>query len=671
MFGIGIVEPRGSSNRLLAAFRRSTQASKNQERLYPTVALVVTVLLAAWMGDANGGYFVGNWAPCAFVVATVAFLVAAVAPFGGARLRWGVLALALFVAYTAWTLASVLWSPNKGDAWLGAGQTYLYLLVFLTTVALVALGASRRWVLAASVLGPAAVAALTLLALPSRTDASFFNDRLVGTVGYYNGEAAFLLVSLWVAVYLGGSRRVNPVLRGAVLAGAVLGLNLAVLTQSRGAMVALAASLPVYFLLSGQRLRGLLALAPVAGVLYLAFPGLNAVYVVSSNGGSTPAALDAALPAVWLGAAGVGLYGLIWGLIDVRWRPPAAAKRVVGGLVLAGCLVALTVGATVFVERFGEPVSVAEQKWEAFRTNDTAGEDQSRYLSISGTGRYTLWQVAWEDFSGRPVLGVGTQNWEATYYQERERASGFARQPHSLPLEVLAERGIVGGVLFFGFLGVCVVAGLWQRFKNFHSEGKAQVGALTAAVAYWFVHSGAEWFWQIPAVTLPAIVYLAMLVAPWKLELAPHPLRWPLRAGGVGIAALAVLVVAPLYAADVQLSRSYAAGSLETKLAAVQRAQEYDPLDSRLPQREAELASRMGAAEGAEDAYGRAIDLNPRHYAPYVLAARFYEKRGREDKAREYYQEAAARNPFDDDLKRHVGRRVDGGSVGGESVVDN
>lgn len=671
MFKVGSAGPDGPSNRLFAAFKRSSRASKDQERLYPTVALVVAVLLGAWMGDANGGYFVGDWAPSAFVVATVALLVAAVAPFGGVRLRWGVLALALFAAYTAWTLASILWSPNKGDAWLGAGQTYLYLLVFLVTVALVALGASRRWVLAASVLGPAAIAALTLLALASRTGDFFFKDRLVGTVGYYNGEAAFLLVSLWVAVYLGGSRRVNPALRAAVLAGAVLSLNLAVLTQSRGAMVALAASLPVFFLLSGQRLRGLLALLPVAGALYLAFPDLNAVYVALSGSGDAPAALDAALPAVWLGAAGAGLYGLLWGLIDVRWRPPAAATRVVGGLVLAVCLVALTVGATVFVERYGEPVGLAQQKWEAFKANDTAGEDQSRYLSISGTGRYTLWQVAAEDFFEHPVLGVGAQNWEATYYQERELPSGFARQPHSLPLEVLAERGIVGGVLFFGFLGVCVVAGLWQRFTSFHSEGKAQVGALTAAVVYWFVHSGAEWFWQIPAVTLPAIVYLAMLVAPWRLESAPYPLRWPLRVGGVGIAALAVLVVAPLYAADVHLSRSYAAEGPKAAIAAAERAQAYNPLDPWLPQREAELAFRMGDAERAEEAYGRAIDLNPRHYAPYVLAARFYENQGQDEKAREYSEEATARNPLDKDLKGREGRRVNGGFVGGKSVVGN
>jgi hypothetical protein len=67
---------------------------------------------------------------------------------------------------------------------------------------------------------------------------------------------------------------------------------------------------------------------------------------------------------------------------------------------------------------------------------------------------------------------------------------------------VLSERGLVGGILFFGFLATCLGTGLVRRFAQLSSEGKAQVGAMVAAVAYWFVHSSAEWFWQITAVTL-------------------------------------------------------------------------------------------------------------------------------------------------------------------------
>lgn len=194
--------------------RLKQRFSNGRDRLLPTLALISVVLLAAWMGDSDGGYFVGGWAPPAFVLIALALVVSVAGAFHGPGHRWSLLAPALLALYAAWTFASLLWSPNRGDAWLGAGQTLFYLLAFWVAVTLVTLGASRRWALAASVIGPAVVAAFTLHTLGPRVEELFDDNRLVGTVGYYNGEAAFLLVSFWVAVYLGGARSVNPILRG-------------------------------------------------------------------------------------------------------------------------------------------------------------------------------------------------------------------------------------------------------------------------------------------------------------------------------------------------------------------------------------------------------------------------------------------------------------------------
>src|SRR5215218_7851526 len=216
----------------------SKEASRH-ERISPSLVLAAVALLAMWMGTANGGYFVGEWTLVALILAALALMASIVGIFPASGSRLSTAALVLFAAYTVWTFASLLWSPNQGDAWLGAGQTLLYLLAFWLAASLVWLGASRRWVLAASVMGPAIVAALTLLSLtPPRIEELFDNSRLEGTVGYRNGEAAFLLVSFWASVYVAGSRSINPVLRGLVLAGTVLSVDLAVLTQSRGAMVA-------------------------------------------------------------------------------------------------------------------------------------------------------------------------------------------------------------------------------------------------------------------------------------------------------------------------------------------------------------------------------------------------------------------------------------------------
>ncbi len=467
---------------LLKNFVTRTSA-RNRDRLFATLPLIYVVLLASWMGGANeGGYSVVDWAPTALVLAALFLIGSATGWLWGAGSRWSAMTIAIFISYTAWTFASLLWSPNQGDAWRGAGQTLLYLLAFWVAVGLIASGASRRLVLLATALGPAVVALYTLLNLASSLEYLFEDYRLYGIVQYYNGEAAFLLIPFWAAIYLAGSRRINPILRGLVLGGAVLCVSVAFLTQSRGAMVAMAVSVPVFFLLSGQRLRGFLALVPIVAALLLTFPGLNDVYLAFLNEGDPNAALKRVISTVWLCGAVAGLYGLSWGLADHWWRPRDGVVRVAGGVVLAGCTAALVFGTFAFTDRVDDPITWGQEKWDDFKTNDVSGQEQSRYLSASGSGRYTLWEVAWEDFEAHPILGVGTYNYEATYYQLRKKSVSYVRQPHSLPLEVLAERGIVGGVLFFGFLATCLATGLWQRFRRLNAEGKALVGAATAAI---------------------------------------------------------------------------------------------------------------------------------------------------------------------------------------------
>ena len=68
--------------------------------------------------------------------------------------------------------------------------------------------------------------------------------------------------------------------------------------------------------------------------------------------------------------------------------------------------------------------------------------------------------MAWKDFASHPMRGVWTHNYEATSYRLRERTAGFPCQLHMLALEVLTDRGVVGVVLFFGFLAVGAAEGL-------------------------------------------------------------------------------------------------------------------------------------------------------------------------------------------------------------------
>src|SRR5919199_48345 len=158
-----------------------SKALKHRQ-LAPTLVLVLVALLASWMGEAKGGYDVKEWALVTLLLAALGLIASLSGAFRGTGSRYSAVALILFGAYTVWTFVTLLWSPNQGDAWLGAGQTLLYLLVFWVALGLVSLGASRTWALAALAIGPAIAAAFTLPMPSARIDDFFTTGRLLGTV---------------------------------------------------------------------------------------------------------------------------------------------------------------------------------------------------------------------------------------------------------------------------------------------------------------------------------------------------------------------------------------------------------------------------------------------------------------------------------------------------------
>jgi tetratricopeptide (TPR) repeat protein len=149
------------------------------------------------------------------------------------------------------------------------------------------------------------------------------------------------------------------------------------------------------------------------------------------------------------------------------------------------------------------------------------------------------------------------------------------------------------------------------------------------------------------------MVYLAVLVAPWKRESSEEaaPTRWPLRLGGAVVAVAAIAAIAPLYVAELYAQSSEEAQRPRVALRAVERAQSINPVDPWLARREAELALWSGAFGRAEGAYRRAIQLNPEHYAPYYQLAQLKEGLGERKDALSLYREASALNPLDEQVE--------------------
>jgi hypothetical protein len=87
-----------------------------------------------------------------------------------------------------------------------------------------------------------------------------------------------------------------------------------------------------------------------------------------------------------------------------------------------------------------------------------------------------------------------------------------AADAHSLYVETLAELGVVGLGLLLLFLG-----GVAWGLVRLHRLDAGAAAGLAAALAAWAIHAGLDWDWEMPALTLMALLLGAAALA-WSEE---------------------------------------------------------------------------------------------------------------------------------------------------------
>ena len=137
------------------------------------------------------------------------------------------------------------------------------------------------------------------------------------------------------------------------------------------------------------------------------------------------------------------------------WAPAAIGRALAltaAGLLAVGLL-------AVALSSRGLP-GTASHTWHSFTTTRTTGvSNPSRLLSADCENRWVWWKEAAGAFSARPVGGWGAGSFGVVHLLYR-RNTLSVQQPHSVPLQFLAETGIVGALLGLGGLALLLVAGV-------------------------------------------------------------------------------------------------------------------------------------------------------------------------------------------------------------------
>jgi hypothetical protein len=491
--------------------------------LLPAAVLVAVVI--AWVATGGGyesqpaldaGYEPDPWYLGA--LALVALLCACL--FGMARVllsRASAVAIGALFAYTAWSFASVLWAHDQGAAFHGSDRALVYFAAFATFAILPWREASARIAMGATVagIGSIAIVAAVKVATVPAPGALYLGARLAWPMGYYNADAVLFMGAATGAIALAAQRRTPAVLRvaGIVLAGVCL--QLAVLSQSRGWLFTAPIVLALILLLIPGRVRLLLfAVLPAAATAAVA-PQLLRVYGQATPAGRalSPTRLNAVLHSqgsyavkamliadVVLAAAASALI-----VADRRLRlAPAAQRRFDRAARAIAAVLVVVAAAVALAVAHGHVVGRIQDAWKSFAHAPAASEGGRSHFTTLASNRPDIWRVALHEFAQSPIGGIGQDNFAAGYIRLR-RTYEQPRWTHSIELRLLTHTGLVGALLFAVFLVAALVAALRGR------QGSARVtaGILLAFLVVWLVQGSIDWFWEYPALSVPALAFAA------------------------------------------------------------------------------------------------------------------------------------------------------------------
>lgn len=604
----------------------------------------VGVLVA--LGASEAGLYQETWyAAALFLVALL--VVSALALPRPRPPRAGLVALALLAGFCAWAFLSVAWATETGTAWDGAARTLLYLALFALFALWPMDSRGVTILLGAFGLAVAGVGLVELLRVNGAAQpGSFFIDaRFAEPTGYMNANAALWTLGALPCLHLAARRDVAAVVRGLGLGSAGLLGALALMAQSRGWLIAVPLALIVHLALMPGRLRTLLAtLAAALGVFAVRGP------VVAVHDDFDLARFDGlvgdATTAVLGVAVALALVGLLAALADRRLtgadpRPSRLGRSVAIG-VAALAVVAVAAGALASRDRLSE-------EWEDFKSGDEqAGIGASRFTTAGGSNRYDFWVVSWDAFREHPLGGLGMDNFQAEYLREGT-SEEQPRYAHSLQMGVLAQTGLVGALLFLGWLVSGVLGGAAALRAG--PRRAAAAGVLTL-FAYWLLHASIDWFWELPGLTGPAVAALGMALALAPRAGAkgdPRPAPRAALAGLVAVGLVALVALGASWLAELEISRASDGWRSDPQLAfdRLERAEALNPFSTRAQLTAATIAARLGDEDEAERWFEAALEREPDNAYALLELGVIEGQLGRRARSEALLERAVEQNPRD------------------------
>ena len=394
------------------------------------------------------------------------------------------------------TFLSIAWAEDKGEAWDAANRTLLYLAVY---------GIFLLWPWRArhGAFSSARARSGWLASRRARSSASsrrrpvlVLHRRALHRAGRVRQRR---LRALPVGGLAGGflaSRRETPWwLRGLFLAAAGFLLEQALLAPEP--RLAVRPRRRAVFRARPQPNAVTAALAPVCLAAFVVRDPLLDLYP-ASRAETLPAALDALVEPLLGSAVVLFALGTVYGLVD-RFAPlPSDVARVgrwVAGTLAVGGAVVI---AAVTPGDLREPRHPGTGRGDEFASGQRADDSSSNFGSNLGSNRYD-WRVAMGEFRDSPPRAA--RSFGDAYLQERKSLEE-PLYPHSLPVMVLSQTGVVGG-------SCSSVSWAPRWWRSGSRGGERRRSGRRSPPSPWSPsptgpYGLIDWFWEFPGLAGPA-----------------------------------------------------------------------------------------------------------------------------------------------------------------------
>lgn len=489
---------------------------------------VATVLIAIAL-KTGGGLGLGDTSAVEMLLQILGGLAAAIAILaGGGQRPAGATAVALFGVLAAITLLSISWSYGPSESWLETNRTVAWLAAFV--IGAVAARLLSDWweeLLFALIATAAVVSAYALLTKvsPAALDKDEIYARLRQPYSYWNAVGLTAAMGVPGCLWLAIRERGHNVTKALAYPLTALMMPAILLSYSRGALLALAVGLILWFVLTPHKLRTFVVLA--TGTIGALLASLYAFGrdALTTDGVRIELRTDAGHE-FGIAMIVVLVLVLIAGLaieFAVARKPPSELLRRRAGIAI---VVVLALVPVVFLGKLttsdrGLTGSVSHA-WSTLVDPDavTPSNDPGRLTEI-GSVRSRYWNEALQIFKDRPLTGVGAGAYSVA--RPKYRKDSFAvKHAHGYGVQTLADLGILGMIASLALCGAWFVAagrstGIlrrlpWEPPAQPRPRTPERIGLLTLATTVFIfgVHSFIDWTWFIPGCAVPA-----MLAAGW------------------------------------------------------------------------------------------------------------------------------------------------------------